>query len=998
MEWADLVSTLRKTRGDVPPPLVGASVTLLGDALYVFGGRPTDRREMVNSLYCLDLRTLSWSLVSSPDAPAPRYFHSCGVWGEKLVIFGGQRFVPPAAAGQEGQEGGGEAPSQGYLETLDELVVYDTVSRRWFIPSVSTRTGVRRPSPRYAHLSVCTTLSSPPPPGFSSDSATLSSRLTIIGGQDLDNNYISDLAVLDLDRMEWVAEAPFPRKAGSYRSVAAAAGMSVKPLEEKTGLDGTVVHSSHGEVPTEEEPEPVFVFTNTNLSNPRRDLDMIPSPHDLTTPAYFSLTDSMVGEPSYPPGLRFPQAYILGTHLVLSGAHVGVNRAEFNVWAVELGPSGAAGKGKKLPWTRIPVDKVLGNGSWGPALGWRNTLVVVGDRAKEQIQSYESRETNFTDVAFVDLEGFGIYSPPPQALAPTQQSLGLLTLSSPQLFDYEFLCSDKERLGCSRKTIEARWPWFAEELAAVEAKASAAIEAREQRTATNSGSYGDDTSDEEPIDSFQRITSPAPRSTAAEISHAGLTRDPSRLFPITSRTLELPLPSSEVRALLQYFHTLALSTPLQRSLPVLTSLLGFTKAYDTVLPALRALVIHALHESLSEETAAKIYEAAALGGCVALQVRATQVMLAARRPSASSTPSMSRQGSSEPLAPPLSRYSNNSQDSSRLSAQSSADSHSSLPWATSSTSSMATTPASSVFGSTPYSLAPPSSLPCPSSTIPPLPSLPLHPSGLPSSPLPPLPTFAAAPIYGSGARGPDGRSTSLSAASDASSYAPSSASGHSPAPSPAPTAQYPPPRGSSAAPPPTMIAASTPARIAEAWREGEERDRRQRAEAARLAAEADMSRLRIGERKGSIAPSTLSSIEESRRGSEDPNAASTYSFGATPAVTGLVFPLENDGSSIKTSSSSGGMSTSTRQSAEKAAAVATQAATVTTKAVKKGFLAGFLSQPVIHNAGTKSAPAAVGPPVRKSYPAPRTRKEVEEAKKAAKLASDSGSSRASVRS
>ncbi|GAA5876854.1 hypothetical protein JCM8547_002408 [Rhodosporidiobolus lusitaniae] len=1009
MEWADLVSTTRKTRGDVPPPLVGASVTLVNDVLYVFGGRPVASREMVNSLYALDLRSLTWTLLpSSPSTPSPRYFHSCTAWGDKLVFFGGQSFVIPCGSGEGGR---GDGEQSGHLETLDELVLFDTKTQTWSTPSLSTASGVTRPSPRYAHLAVVNTVSSSPPPGFPSSAPLLSSRLVVLGGQNYENDYVPDLAVLNLDKTEWEASAPYPRKAGTYRSVGVSAAVSVKPKEERVGMDGMLAYSSYAVAPTEEQPEPVFVFSNTNFSNPRRDLDLISSVHDgLATPAYLSISDSMTGEPSFPPGLRFPHAYICGRHLVLSGAHVGINRAEFVVWALDLGEKGGSGAGQggeKMKWQRVPVDKVLGTGSWGPSVGWKSTLVVLGDGKRSMMDDYNSRQTNFSSVSFVDLEGFGIYNPPPQGLPPSQQTLALMQLSGPQHSDYELLCSDKERLGCSRKILELRWPWFAEELAAIDAKASAAVEAREQRTATGSGAY-DDYSDDEPIDTFARPKSPAPRQ--AQPTSSSSTRNPSRLFPITFRTLELPLSSSEVKVLIQYFHTLGLSTPLARSLSVLTALLGFTKTYETVLPELRTLLVHALHESLSSETAHKVYEAAVLGGVVPLQLRAMQLMLAARPTPSSSVP-VSRQPSHEQLAPP-SRYSDHSQTSSRLSSNSNNSSEGGLPYDRSSSSSTGgpLTPASSTFSSSaPHSPLPP----CPPS-LPPLPPIPSgytsHLTSTPysSPPLPSLPVSEGPPMYGGGAVTgvpPLGRSSSLSAPSSDGGYTPSThsnlssnslptPSAPSPSPVPSPLAQYPPPRTSAAASSSVPISSSTPARIAEAWREGEERDRRQRAEAARLAAEADLARSAQAGRKASLAPSALSSISERDGVSPSPYAQSHSSYGstaplgsnaayagynATASVSGLTgfHPRgESDSGSVRSGSSSGGLSTSTKQSAEKAAAAAAQAATVTAKAVKKGFLGGILSQPTIHNAGTKGGAVATGPTPRKSYPAPVRRDQV----------------------
>ena len=89
----------------------------------------------------------------------------------------------------------------------------------------------------------------------------------------------------------------------------------------------------------------------------------------------------------------------------------------------------------------------------------------------------------------------------------------------------------------------------------------------------------------------------------------------------------LPSPSPLVQAFLQYLYTYSLSTPLQLSLPILSSLLLFSKTYK--LDNLRALVVHALHEALTSGgwTAAVVYEAATLGGATALQIRALKMMM-----------------------------------------------------------------------------------------------------------------------------------------------------------------------------------------------------------------------------------------------------------------------------------------------------------------------------------------------------------------------------------
>ncbi|GAA5908879.1 hypothetical protein JCM8208_005607 [Rhodotorula glutinis] len=914
-DWADLTSTVRRTKGDCPPPLVGASVTLVGDAVYVFGGRPVHSREMVNSLYSLDLRSSRWTQLWPPSTgstmsrgPAPRYFHSAQAWGRKLVVFGGQTFVADSAAAvlSSPQQGAG-----GRLETLDELVVFDTESHTWSFPSPSLASGVSRPSPRYAHLSVVTTVASrPSPPGFRHEPQTHSSRLVVLGGQDYENNYLPDLAVLDLDDMEWVAEAPFPRKAGTYRSVAAVAAVGVAPMEERIASDGSVmVHSAHSLEPTEDREEPVWVYSNSNFASPRRDLDLIPTVHDsLRNPAYLSISDAMEGDPTLPPGLRFPNAYLCGRHLVLSGAHVGVNRAEFVVWSLDVGAHDPLdpGNGAVMQWSALPLDKVLGRGSWGPAVGWRNTLVVVGDESRDMMEDYNARQTNFGQVAFVDLEGFGVSIPPPQPIPPIQQQLSLLTMAQPQLFDFTIMCTDRERLGCSRKLLEARWPWLADELRAVE-HGTADPHAPGPSTSADAYSSSDD---EEPIDgAMSRVSSPVPSraSSAQQLSSSGPpARAPSRLFPVTSRSIELPLASGDVKALLEFFNTLALSTRQQRSLPVLTSLLAFTKSHDAILPSLRALVVQALHEmlNLQPETAAKVYEAAALGDSIALQIRAMQVMLGVRRGSAQSVEVRRTASKDEPRLSDLSQASSMT----NLSNYTGFDhDSSSLPYNRSSVGSSSASSLVTTSGGVPSYLPPSSSSSvAPHVVLPPLPHSHGAPSSRTASPKLSLPVTSGSPL----SRSP------LAGSSSSSTRGPSSyphrhgslgaiSSRSTPSPIP-PSSPLPPPpheqlrRASSPtfSPPSATISSSTPARIAEAWREGEERDRRQRAEAARFAAEADLARSTAAMRLGLGPGPTEAMRKASISGSSDSSGGG--------GLMGSGFSMGRKGSTASESGSAGG--------------------------------------------------------------------------------------------
>lgn len=249
-----------------------------------------------------------------------------------------------------------------------------------------------------------------------------------------------------------------------------------------------------------------------------------------------------------------------------------------------------------------------------------------------------SPQTNFAHVAFIDLEAFGVYQPPTQPLPPVAQSFGLLTLSQPFLADFEICCSDGVRLGCSRKLLEDRWQWFAAKLADFKLRAKGMLTAQQKRIdAQNEVEVEENESGVEASGEDVQVPS-TPVSAAAggggkddrqPPPPTGTTTTPefSNEIRLTPRTLNLPEASPVVQAFLQYLYTLTLCTPHQFNLPVLTSLLVFAKTYDEA--NLRALCVHALHETLSggQWSAAQVYEASTLGGCTALQIRALRVLM-----------------------------------------------------------------------------------------------------------------------------------------------------------------------------------------------------------------------------------------------------------------------------------------------------------------------------------------------------------------------------------
>lgn len=82
-----------RTIGERLASLVGASLTTVGDTIYVFGGFDQYTDEIYNKLYKLDYKdSCQWTEViyTKGEPPAKRNDHSATLWnGDKLVIFGG---------------------------------------------------------------------------------------------------------------------------------------------------------------------------------------------------------------------------------------------------------------------------------------------------------------------------------------------------------------------------------------------------------------------------------------------------------------------------------------------------------------------------------------------------------------------------------------------------------------------------------------------------------------------------------------------------------------------------------------------------------------------------------------------------------------------------------------------------------------------------------------------------------------------------------------------
>ncbi|KAF9341034.1 hypothetical protein BGZ91_011253 [Linnemannia elongata] len=506
---SDLTTTSRITTGDIPPPLVGATMTIVDDKLFLFGGRLIQNRQMTNSLFVLNLNDFHWQNVSEivnvtpkraigdPGAedenemgapPTERYFHSANAYKNTIVIFGGMG--PSSSGSAEGQ------PQD--LVVFDDIKVLDLELLQW--RQVRIPSSPHAPKPRYAHLS-----------------SVSGNKLVIIGGQDISNQYIEEVSVLDLDSLQWVASMPFEKHCGSYRSIAVSGSGkgSFMPLigSEAESLSPTIsptsvtsdgfptsylrktpsntslhytpslrrsssnlalskkgAHMSRLSIgsgglatsppstsdqrtsvyrlsqsmtstsPVQQEENPVYIYSNFNFTDVKRELQVLTPPGFVTQDHSHSMTGNVL-----PPGLRFPTGAIAGQHLLLSGTYLTNAHQSFSIWSLNL---------SSLAWTRIDTGTVFSTGSWnrGLLLENSNAYLVFGNKSRSLADDYQNRQTNFEHVSIVDLEAFGIYQHPPTTMTQTAQELGLSLLNDPSMADFEILTQDDQRIPVNSAT------------------------------------------------------------------------------------------------------------------------------------------------------------------------------------------------------------------------------------------------------------------------------------------------------------------------------------------------------------------------------------------------------------------------------------------------------------------------------------------------------------------------------------------------------------------
>ncbi|PYH93524.1 regulatory protein Ral2 [Aspergillus ellipticus CBS 707.79] len=492
-----LVCNVRRTTGREPHPLVGATTTVLGDKLYVFGGRvlSKSRPQLTSDIYELDLTRRHWTKIETTgDIPRPRYFHSvCALGDQKLVCYGGMS--PSLSTSKDSTSNGSNGQeAQPEVVVMSDVHIFDVPSRTWTCVA-----NTDYPQGRYAH---CATIL-PSSAHFTSPNAPLSAihhnpassdphkgsigvdidgsggaEMVVVGGQDSSNHYIEQISVFNLRSLKWTSISHLGRSCGAYRSVVAPmVGMSVSDI-------GSAAEQLEPQEPQEPQEDsqvegcPMLVYSNYNFLDVKLELQVrLPDGRLIEKP--------MPSQAS-PPGLRFPNGGVINGHFVVSGTYLTSSKQEYALWALDL---------RTLTWGRIDAGgSVFGHGSWNRGVLWsrRNTFVILGHRKRSLVEDYNHRRINFSHVCMVELEAFGLYnnacrtaptsgymsySAPSipasmqhklvkltsggRPFTPASEELGRLAQSLPEMADMELQAVGGERIPVNSRILTRRWgPYF----------------------------------------------------------------------------------------------------------------------------------------------------------------------------------------------------------------------------------------------------------------------------------------------------------------------------------------------------------------------------------------------------------------------------------------------------------------------------------------------------------------------------------------------------------
>lgn len=654
------VCNVHRTTGREPKPLVGATTTIVGDNLYIFGGRRISRAktQLTSDLYELDLIHRNWTkLECKGDIPPPRYFHSvCALGDTKLVCYGGmsQSSLPNgnASANQPSQDA---QSAQNSMDVMSDVHIYDIPSKTWMkINSVNS------PQGRYAH---CATIL-PSSAVFSSPKATLSAiqhnlpstetpnqgklgvsldgsggaEMIIVGGQDSTNHYIEQISVFNLRSLTWTSTSPLGRQCGAYRSVTAPLSASIA---SQIGVGGNPNQDSERPDKPPDGCSAMLIYSNYNFLDVKLELQ-------IHLPDGTLVEKPMQGGNS-PPGLRFPNGGVIDNHFVVSGTFLTSYKQEYALWALDL---------RSLVWNRIDIgSSTFSQGSWNRGVLWqrRNAFVILGNRKRSLVEDYNHRRVNFSNMCVVELEAFGLYDNPrrmspmsgyvsasssllsslssavstdPAAsissksynsdrfgsgreLSRAAEELGRMVLGSPELADMDFLAINGERIPVNSKLVARRWGSC---FIAVMREAVAGAEGNDTATLRPSAASSAQSSRNSSITITPSLKSTGNESLATTATYsAGFNNPENAINPANRpRTLYLPHTPLTIHALLHFLYTSSLPPPSSHlcTPQILCSLLQIARPYK--IDGLLEAVVERLHAVLDNRNTAAIFNAAAM--------------------------------------------------------------------------------------------------------------------------------------------------------------------------------------------------------------------------------------------------------------------------------------------------------------------------------------------------------------------------------------------------
>ncbi|KAJ4883747.1 Galactose oxidase/kelch repeat superfamily protein [Raphanus sativus] len=151
--------------GVPPSPRDSHSCTTVGDNLFVFGG--TDGKTHLKDLHVLDTSSHTWKCVDvRGEGPEAREAHSATLVGKRIFIFGGC----------------GKASGSDDEVFYNDLYILNTETLMW----QRAVTAGNPPSARDSHT--C---------------STWKNKIIVVGGEDLDDYFLSDVHILDTETFVW---------------------------------------------------------------------------------------------------------------------------------------------------------------------------------------------------------------------------------------------------------------------------------------------------------------------------------------------------------------------------------------------------------------------------------------------------------------------------------------------------------------------------------------------------------------------------------------------------------------------------------------------------------------------------------------------------------------------------------------------------------------------------------------------------------------------------